>query len=397
MAEYDFDEIIPRRNSASAKWDDAEADDVLPLWVADMDFRTAPPVIAALETRVRHGIFGYAKAPPAYYRAVADWFSRRHGVTFETDWILPVTGVVPALSAIVKALTQPGDRVLVQEPVYNCFFSSIRNLGCEVVSNDLVYSGGAYAIDFDDLEAKASDPGTTLMLLCNPHNPAGRAWTAEELARVGDICLRHGVFVVSDEIHCDLVMPGHRHVPFASLGEAFLACSATCVSPSKTFNLAGLQVANIVVADEVARRKIDKALNIHEVGEIGPLGITALIAAYTEGADWLDQLRQYVFGNYLVLQEFLAENMPALKAAPLEATYLAWVDCTALGLTAHEVAKQLYEQEHVRINDGTIYGAAGENFIRINLACPRQVLREALARIAAVLAWPTVADRIGAR
>lgn len=385
MGGFDFDEVVPRRHSNSAKWDDAADDDVLPLWVADMDFRAAPPVIAALERRVRHGVFGYGKVPPAYFRAVAAWFSRRHDVTFAEDWLLPVTGVVPAVSAVIRALTRPGDGVLVQEPVYNCFFSSIRNLGCTAVSNDLVYRDGVYTIDFADLEEKASDPKTTLMLLCNPHNPVGRAWTAEELTRVGEICLRHGVFVVSDEIHCDLVTEGHRHVPFASLGEAFLACSVTCVSPSKSFNLAGLQVANVVAADEAVRRKIDKALNIHEVGEIGPLGIEAAIAAYTEGDAWLDALKAYLRDNDRFLREFFAGHLPHLRVVPLEATYLVWVDCGALGVSSAEIAKRLYDRERVRINPGSLYGAAGDRFIRINIACPRSVLAEALHRIRGTL------------
>ncbi len=381
MSLHAFDEIIPRRNSRSAKWDSAPENDVLPMWVADMDFRTAPSVVAALERRVRHGVFGYAKVPEDYFQAVTDWFSRRHGFPFKEEWLLPVIGVVPAVSAIIRALTVPGDRVLVQGPVYNCFFSSIRNQGCEIVSNDLVHRDGGYEIDFRDLEEKAADPRTTLLLLCNPHNPVGRVWTREELTRIGKICLRHGVFVLSDEIHCDLAMPGHRHVPFASIDDAFLACSVTCSSPSKTFNLAGLQTANILAADEAVRRKIDKALNVHEVGEIGPFGIDALIAAYTGGEAWLDDLRRYLHANYRHLRDVVERDMPRLRITPLQATYLVWMDCSALGLPSAEIARRLYDQERVWVTEGTVYGAAGEGFLRINIACPRSTLDDGLERL----------------
>ncbi len=253
---YNFDEIIPRRNSNSYKWDSSESEEILPMWVADMDFRTAQPIIDALARRVQHGIFGYSKVPPAYFEAVTSWFLRRHQFSFKKEWLLFTTGVVPALSAVIMALTKPGNKVIVQGPVYNCFFSSIRNNGCEMVSNDLVYQNGVYQIDFDDLEEKAADPETKLMLLCSPHNPVGRVWTREELTRVGEICIRNKVTVVSDEIHCDLVYPGYRHIPFASISNEFLRHSVTCSAPSKTFNLAGVHVANILAADETIRKKL---------------------------------------------------------------------------------------------------------------------------------------------
>jgi cystathionine beta-lyase len=378
---YDFDAIIPRRGSHSFKWDSAGDDGVLPMWVADMDFRTAPCVVEALEARARHGVFGYAKVPDACFEAVGGWFARRHGVRFRREWMLFTTGVVPALSAVIRALTNPGDRVIVQMPVYNCFFSSIRNNGCEMVSNDLIYQNGTYRPDFDDLEEKASDPGTGVLLLCSPHNPAGRVWTRDELRRIGEICLRGGVTVVSDEIHCDLVYPGHRHIPFASLGEAFLYHSVTCTSPGKTFNLAGLQVANILAADDGMRRKIDRALNINEVCEINAFAPDALIAAYNEGEEWLDELTQYLYANYTCLTAFFARHFPRFTVLPLEATYLVWIDCSSLGLPSAEVAKILIEKEKLWVNEGTIYGAAGEGFIRLNIACPRALLLEGLSRI----------------
>ena len=382
---YNFDELVPRRGSNSYKWDSAGSEDVLPMWVADMDFRTAPAVVEALRKRVEHGIFGYVKVPTAYYDAIGDWFKRRHSWRVEKDWVLFTTGVVPALSAIIKALTHPGDKVLVQTPVYNCFFSSIRNDECEMVANPLIYRNGAYSIDFDDLEKKAADPRVKLLLLCNPHNPAGRVWTRRELTRIGEICLKNDVFVVADEIHCELVYPGHQYIPFASISEDFLHSSVTCTSPSKAFNLAGLQVANIFAANPAVRKKIDKALNVNEVCEINPFAVEALIAAYNEGEEWLEELRQYLLGNYNYLKRFFEEQLPQFPVLALEGTYLVWVDCSVLKQSSEETVKMLLEKEMLWVNEGSMYGKAGDGFIRINIACPRQLLIEGLNRIARVL------------
>lgn len=378
---YNFDEIVPRRNTHSYKWDSSEDQDVLPMWVADMDFRTAPAIIEALHRRVEHGIFGYTKVPQRYFDAVTGWFQKKHGFEIQKDWILFTTGVVPALSAIIKALTRPGDKVLVQSPVYNCFFSSIRNDECEMISNDLIYSGGKYTVDFDDLEEKAADPQVKLLLLCNPHNPVGRAWTREELKRIGEICLKNKVRIVSDEIHCDLVYNGHKHIPFASLGPEFLHNSVTCLASGKTFNLAGLQVANIVSADEGIREKIDKALNINEVCEINSFAVEALIAAYEEGEEWLEEVKSYLYSNYIYLKNYFLEHLPQLTVLPLEATYLVWVDCSTLKLTSTEITRQLLEREKLWVNEGTIYGKAGEGFIRLNIACSRELLIQGLTKI----------------
>lgn len=382
---YNFDELVPRRGSNSYKWDSAGSEDVLPMWVADMDFRTAPAVVEALRKRVEHGIFGYVKVPAAYYDAIGDWFKRRHSWRVEKDWILFTTGVVPALSAIIKALTHPGDKVLVQTPVYNCFFSSIRNDECEIVANPLIYRNGAYSIDFDDLEKKAADPRVKLLLLCNPHNPAGRVWTRQELTRIGEICLRNDVFVVADEIHCELVYPGHQYIPFASISEDFLHSSVTCTSPSKAFNLAGLQVSNIFAANPAVRKKIGKALNVNEVCEINPFAVEALIAAYNEGEEWLEELRQYLLGNYNYLKRFFEEQLPQFPVLALEGTYLVWVDCSVLKQSSEEIVKMLLEKEMLWVNEGSMYGEAGEGFIRINIACSRQLLIEGLNRIARAL------------
>lgn len=382
---YNFDEIVPRLGSNSYKWDSAGSEDVLPMWVADMDFRTAPTVVEALRKRVEHGVFGYVKVPETYYEAVRSWFKRQHNWVVEKDWILFTTGVVPALSAIIKALTYPGDKVLVQTPVYNCFFSSIRNDGCEMVANPLIYQDGYYSIDFDDLEKKAADPRVKLLLLCNPHNPVGRVWTRQELTRIGEICLRNDVFVVADEIHCELVYPGHQYTPFASISEDFLYASVTCTSPSKAFNLAGLQVANIFAANPTVRKKIDKALNVNEVCEINPFAVEALIAAYNDGEEWLEELKLYLLENYNYLKVFFEEQLPQFPVLALEGTYLVWVDCSALELSSEEIVETLLEKEKLRVNEGSMYGEAGEGFIRINIACPRQLLIEGLNRIAHTL------------
>lgn len=382
---YDFDTVVPRRGTNSYKWDTPEEEHVLPMWVADMDFRTAPAVIEALQKLVAHGIFGYTKVPEAYYDAVVRWFEGRHRWRIDPRWIVYTSGVVPALSAIIKALTVPGDRVIVQTPAYNCFYSSIRNDGCEMSANRLVYRDNRYTVDFDDLEAKAADPKAKLLLLCNPHNPVGRVWTPEELRRIGDICLRHGVFVVADEIHCELTYEGHDYTPFASLSERFLMNSATCVSPSKAFNLAGLQIADIVAADEQVRRRIDRAVNINEVCDVNPFGVAATIAAYDESGAWLDALRKYLWGNYEYLRRFFEERLPQYPVLPLEGTYLVWIDCRATGIGSDDTALRLQKEQKLMVNSGTLYGPGGEGFIRLNIACPRTLLADGLERTVRVL------------
>lgn len=383
MMNYNFDELITRRGTNSVKWDAAECADVLPMWVADMDFRTAPAITDALRQRVEHGIFGYTHVPTAYYEAVTNWFSRRHGWTIRPEWILYIPGVVPALSAIIKALCQPGDKVLIQTPVYNCFFSSIRNNGCEVLSSPLLREGDTYRMDFDDLERKAADPRTTLMLLCNPHNPAGRVWTPEEMLRVADICFRHNVTIVSDEIHCELVFPEYTYTPFATLSAECQARSISCVSPSKAFNTAGLQIANIVCSDAEMRARIDRAININEVCDVNPFGVLATIAAYNEGEEWLTQLIAYLEENYRTFQAFCAEHLPQFPLTKLEGTYLIWMDCSALGIPSEELEHRLVNEAKLWLNAGTMYGAEGEGFMRWNIACPRSRMLEGLRRFAA--------------
>ena len=376
---YDFDKTIDRRATNSYKWDSAP-EGVLPMWVADMDFRTAPAIIDALQKRVAHGIFGYTRVPDAYYDAVTSWFSRRHGWDIDREWIIYTSGVVPAVSAVIKALTVPGDKVIVQTPVYNCFFSSIRNNGCEIVSNPLRRTADTYKMDFDALERCAADPRAKVMLLCNPHNPAGRVWTPDELTRLGNICLRNGVTVVADEIHCELVYQGFKYTPFASLSDAFLHRSVTCVSPSKAFNIAGLQIANIVAFDNDLRSRIDKAININEVCDVNPFGVAATIAAYNEGEEWLNQLVDYLHGNYEAMAEFCRRELPEFPITRLEGTYLVWMDCSSLGMPSDALEHALLDDARLWLNAGTMYCAEGEGYMRWNIACPRSVMLDGLNR-----------------
>lgn len=381
--DYNFDELIARRGTNSYKWDSAADADVLPMWVADMDFRTAPAITEALRRRVEHGIFGYTRVPQTYYEAVASWFARRHGWSIQTDWMMYTSGVVPALSAIIKALTVPGDKVIAQTPVYNCFFSSIRNNGCELLANPLRREGDTYRMDFDDLERKAADPRAKLLLLCNPHNPAGRVWTRNELARLNDICLRHGVRVVADEIHCELVFSGYTYTPFASVSDACLGNSITCVSPSKAFNIAGLQIATIVSSDADIRARIDRAININEVCDVNPFGVIATEAAYSdEGEAWLLQLIAYLEENDRTFRTFCAERLPQFPLVRLEGTYLEWMDCSTLRTPSERLEHDLVEQAHLWLNAGTMYGAEGEGYLRWNIACPRSRMLEGLERFA---------------
>ncbi len=379
---YNFDEIIPRRNTNSVKWDEASQDDIIPLWVADMDFRVLPQITEALRQRVDHGVFGYTHVPDSYYESVVRWFEDRHGLQgVKPSDIIYTSGVVPAISAIVRGLTLPGDKVLVQTPVYNCFFSSIRNQGCMVEENHLVYKNNTYVVDWDDFERKCADSRVRIFLLCNPHNPAGRVWKKEELQRMGEICQKHDVFVISDEIHCELVMPGNEYTPFASLSDDFLKNSATCVAPTKAFNIAGLQIANIIVKDRTKRERIDRAINIHEVCDVNPFGVIATEAAYTEeGAEWLRQLNTYLFANYRFLCDFFSKHFPSLEVVKLEGTYLVWVDCSSLGKSSTEIVNNLY-RHGVWMNDGVMYGENQRAFIRINIACPRKILEEGLLRM----------------
>ena len=383
---YDFDEIVERRGTNCVKWDESPSPDVIPMWVADMDFRVAPAIQQALFQRVAHGVYGYNIVPDSYYEAVISWFRRRHQWEIARSSILYTTAVVPAMSCVIKALTMPGEKVLILSPAYNCFFSSIKNNGCEVLETPLKRKeegkGLTFEVVWEDFEQKCADEKTTLFLLCNPHNPCGRVWSREELQQMYDICKRHDVKVVSDEIHCELIMPGYAFVPFGTITDDCVVMN----SPSKNFNTAGLQIANIIVKNPTWRRRIDRAININEVCDVNPFGIVALQAAYNESEDWLDELNQYLWANYQTLCDFIARELPQLKVTRLEGTYLVWVDHSALNISTDELFNRLLNEAKVWVCPGTMYGPrTGEGYLRINIACPRSQLQEALQRMAGII------------
>jgi len=378
MMKYNFDELIDRSNTGSVKW---SKPDVLPMWVADMDFKTVPEVTEALISRASQGIFGYSEIPHAFYDAIQRWWMKRHTFHLEKDWIVATPGVMPALAAAVEALTTEGDKIIVQPPVYNHFFMTVKQSHCELLENNLLYDNGSYQIDFEDLERKAADPAVKLLLFSNPHNPAGRVWRREELQRLGEICIRHNVVVLSDEIHSDLVYEDFKHIPFASLGEVYTRNSITLSSPTKTFNLAGLQVAYFFTENESFRKTIKNVLTKWEMTTLNIFAIDSLIVAYEKGKDWLENLKEYLYGNYRYLKDFCNAHLPELKIIPLQSTYLVWLDCAALGIPSSTITDRLLKHERLWLQAGIKYGRAGDQFLRINIACPRQLLEEGLTRL----------------
>ena len=384
----DFDIVHDRHGSCSVKWDLNPDPEVIPMWVADMDFKAAPFIQEAVRKRVDHGIFGYTHVPESYYRAVQDWFLRRRGWAVEREWIRPLGGLVPALSVAIPALTEPGDKVVFHNPAYNCFFSCVERNGREVSASTLSCRKDGnrlhFSMDWEDLERRLADPRATLLILCNPHNPTGRIWTTEELRRIGNLCLQYGVTVISDEIHCELEMPRQRYTPFASLSPAFEAHCVTLCSPSKAFNIAGLEISNVITAAPGLRERIDRVIAATEHGGLNPLGVEALQAAYSpEGEAWLSGLNAYLYENFLTFERMLAEaGLAAFRLSDLQGTYLAWMDCRSLterGISTDEIQRELTSVEKVWINSGTMYGDGG--FMRINLACPRATLIEGTRRI----------------
>ena len=379
---YNFDELIERRGTGCVKWDESHADDIIPLWVADMDFAVAPAIQDAIRQRATHPVFGYTYVQDDYYEAVISWFQRRHQWVIQREWMLYTTGVVPAMSCTIKALTMPGEKVLILSPDYNCFFSSIRNNGCEVLETVLRLNdslqGQKFEVDWEDFETKCADEKTTVFLLCNPHNPTGRVWTREELEQMRDICHRHHVRIVSDEIHCELIMPGHQFCPMGTVDAEAIILN----SPSKSFNIAGLMMANIICQDAETRRRIDRAININEVCDVNPFAPVAFKAAYNKSEEWIDALNQYVWENYQALYDFITQHLPLWRVMPMEGTYLVWVDVSACCSSVEAYTERLLKDARVWINPGTMYGPeSGKGYIRINIACPRSRLVEALERI----------------
>ena len=382
---YNFDKLIERRNTGCVKWDECPNSDIIPMWVADMDFAVAPAIQEAVRQRAEHPIYAYTLVGNDYYDAIIRWFQRRHQWSITREHILYTIGVVPAVSCTLQALTMAGEKVVMLSPDYNCFFSSISNSGCEVSESVLQFShsNNRFEVDWTDFEARCADEKTTVFLLCNPHNPTGRVWHRDELQRMSDICRRHHVRIVSDEIHCELIMPGNTFVPMAIVDADAIVLN----SPSKSFNTAGLQTANIICSDPATRRRIDRAININEVCDVNPFGPVALIAAYNESEQWLDELNGYLWGNYTALCDFVAQHLLKWKVMPLEGTYLAWVDVSLCCDNVAVYCEQLIQEAKVWLNPGTMYGPqSGEGYLRINLACPRSRLLEALQRIANIKA-----------
>lgn len=373
---FDFNTPVNRRGTYSVKWDKCCDCEELPLWIADMDFRTSPAIIEALHKRVDHGIFGYTCPGDEYYEAIDKWFTRRHQWSIPREQVIYTTGVVPATSAAIKGLTKPGDGVVIMTPVYTCFFSSIRNNDCEIVESPLKIENNVYVIDFENLEEKLSRPTSKILLLCNPHNPGGRVWSADELRRVDELCQKHDVIILSDEIHNEIVMPGYKYTPIANVAKSKYVAM---VSPSKSFNTAGLHLANIVSPFEDLRAKVDRAININETCDVGPFGVEALIAAYNFGEPWLNAMIDYVHKNYIYLCDELKE-FENLKIMHLEGSYLAWIDISRLGMKSEEVTDKLHLDCKILFHPGTAYGQDGEGFIRINMATSRIILAEAIGR-----------------
>ena len=379
---YNFDELTERRGTSCVKWDESPSADVIPMWVADMDFAVAPAIQKAIRKRAEHGIFGYTYVQEDYYAAIISWFLRRHGWRIKREEILYTTGVIPAMSCAIKALTMPGEKVLILSPDYNCFFSSIRNNGCEVSESVLRPSRNTeelvFEIDWEDFEKRCADEKTTVFLLCNPHNPTGRVWTREELQHMTDICHHHHVRIISDEIHCELIMPGQQFCPMGTVDTDAIILN----SPSKSFNIAGLQAANIICKDAETRRRIDRAININEVCDLNPFAPVALNAAYNESEDWIDALNEYLWDNYQALRLFFEKELTHCKVTHLEGTYLVWVDVTHYSNNVEELCEHLLTEGKVWVNPGTMYGPeSGKGYIRINIACPRSLMMEGLKRI----------------
>lgn len=376
---YDFDTIINRRNSFSYKWD--IKDNELPMWVADMDFQTAPQVINRLSERVNHGIFGYSIIPDVWYDTYINWWKNNHNFKIEKDWLIFTSGVVASISSIVRRLTLPGEKVLIQTPVYNIFFNSIINNGRFVVENELVYDGNSYSINFEDLEKKLSQPQVKLMILCNPHNPVGKIWSKDELAKIGKLCHKYDVKVISDEVHCDITDPNVSYIPFASVSKECKEISVSCFSPSKAFNLAGMHSAAVCIPNENLRNRVDRGLNNDEVAEPNAFAIVSTIAAYNEGRQWLKELNEYIYTNKQIVKEFINNNIQDIKLVPSNATYLLWIDCSKLDCDSDKLASFIREKTGLYLADGLEYGHAGRNFLRMNIACSKTVLKDGLNRL----------------
>ena len=396
-SDLDFDSWHERKHTQSIKWefrvndghieecDQSDArhgdDRVLPMWVADMDFQVAQPIRDAVEARAAHGLYGYAYRSDSYLHSVADWMRRRQGWNTRTGWIVPTPGVVPAIHLMVRRFSEPGDKILIQRPVYHPFTYAAENNAREPVSNSLVFREGRYHMDFDDLRAKTADPKVKLAVLCSPHNPVGRVWSDEELREFAEICTANNVLVVADEIHSDLIMPGHEFAPFGNLEDALLQNTIICTAPSKSFNLAGLQTSNLIIRNEALRESMEAELRATGLFTLNPFGLVATRAAYDESEYWLDAVIEYIDGNLDLLESYTAKHLPGLSVIRPQGTYLAWVDCRALGLDVDALGELMLDEARVYLDEGRVFGPEGDGFMRFNVACPRSLLAMALERI----------------
>ena len=379
---YDFDKVIQRKGTDSLKWDEPDiGDNVLPMWVADMDFETAPEIKDAIIKRASHGVFGYSIVPDRWNEAIASWWKRRYSHTINKDHLIFCTGIVPAISSIVRKFTTPNENVVIMTPVCNIFFNSIKNNGARVLESPLVYSDGRYEIDFKDLESKLSDPQTSLMLLCNPQNPGGRIWSASELQRIGDLCRKYDVTVVSDEIHCDLTDPGLTYTPFASVSETCRDISITCIAPTKTFNIAGIQTAAVYADNRSLRHRVWRALNTDEVAEPNAFAMDATIAAYEHGEEWLEAVLRYLERNLDFAVNYVNNEIPYARTARNEGTYLLWINLRDSRWSDEELERIIVDRAKLWLDGGRMFGAAGHGFQRINFACPHLYLVQGLKRL----------------
>jgi len=379
---YNFDIEICRLGTDCEKWDDLKnqfgVKDVIPMWVADMDFQSPQPVIEALKQRVEHGVYGYGLRSESYFESIVDWLKRRHQWSIKKEWITHSPGVIPALSLSIQSFTKPGDKIMIQPPVYHHFARVIQAAGREVVTNPLVLENGHYSIDFEDLEAKI-DETVKMLILCSPHNPVGRVWSKEELTRLGQICRKHNILVVADEIHCDFVFQTHTHIPFASISEEFANHSITCIAPSKTFNLMGVQTSSIIIPNGEQRDRFNQELQTTSIGSPNIFGAVALEAAYRFGEEWLDQVLDYLQGNLEYTLSYFRNNIPEINVIQPEGTYLVWLDCRELRFSGKELNEFMLQNARVAMNQGQIFGKEGEGFMRLNIACPRSMLQKALS------------------
>ncbi len=392
---YNFNRFINRKDSFSLKWSkealqkffEKDDDDLLPLWVADMDFECPKPVVDAIKKEAEGCIYGYNwHDTPKYLDAVTGWMNRRHQWEVDPKWIVYSPGIVPAINMMIQTFSNIGDKIIVQPPVYYPFFSAVTENGRKLSLNQLHYENQKYTFDYEDFEEKAKDPLTKIFILCSPHNPVGRVWTREELKKLGDICLEHDILIIADEIHHDLILPGNKHTLFSTISEEYEQKSIICTAPSKTFNLAGLQISNIIIPNEKLRQSFIHTIAYKNgIGIPNSFGIVAMIAAYNEGEEWLEQVLKYVDLNFQFLKEFVENNLPGLKYIKPEGTYLAWLDFNSLGLNDKELKKLILNKAHVALDEGKLFGPGGEGFQRINVACPKLILEESMQRIKKIL------------